>query len=309
MATLRVTTPVELIPPRRQALWGWPAVVNFGLGGLGAGLYVVAVASAGLGRSPAVAVASWLGPLLVLAGFAAVAAEAGRPWRGARVLARLGTSWMSRELLLGGLFVLFAATDLAVPLRVHRALGMVAAVALALAQGYIVRRARGVTAWDVPLMPALFLLWALISGGGLYLVIEVLGGRQPGDALLGGLLLLLAAGLAAWARYLQWPGGPAFAEAVAPLGCGRGARLIAGGGHTAPLVLIGLAAVLPRGAALALVAAGALMVGAQLYAKALLILAAGQFRPVTLGRLRIRRVVGEDPDGGGFHGHAHRRCS
>jgi formate-dependent nitrite reductase membrane component NrfD len=297
MATIEMTRPVELIPARRQALWGWPAVLNFALGGLGAGLYVVAVAAAGFGRSPAVTAASWLGPLLVLAGFVAVATEAGRPFRGPRVLTRLHTSWMSRELWIGGAFVLFVATDLAFPLRLHRGLAMLAALALILAQGFIVRRARGVTAWDVPLMPLLFLLSALISGGGLDLVIEVISGRHPEGWALGGMLILLAAGLAAWSRYLRWSREPDFASAVAPLAKGREGRVIAGGGYTAPMALIALAVVLPALAPLALLMAGALMAGVQFYAKARLILAAGQFRPITLGGLRVHRLVEGNPHG------------
>ena len=97
---------VELIPPQRQRLWGWPAVMNFVLGGLGAGWYAIALLAAGFEGSPAVTVASWAAPALVLAGFAAVASAAGRPQRGLRVLTRVRTSWMSRELALGGTFVL-----------------------------------------------------------------------------------------------------------------------------------------------------------------------------------------------------------
>ena len=41
--------PVELIPGRRQAVWGWPAVVNFASGGLGAGFYLAVVLAAGEG--------------------------------------------------------------------------------------------------------------------------------------------------------------------------------------------------------------------------------------------------------------------
>jgi formate-dependent nitrite reductase membrane component NrfD len=298
MATIEMTR-VELIPPRRQVLWGWPAALNFALGGLGAGLYVSAVMAAGFGRSPAVIAASWLGPLLVLAGFVAVATEAGRPFRGPRVLTRLQTSWMSRELWIGGAFVLLVAADLAVPLRLYRVLATLAALALALAQGYIVRRARGVTAWDVQLMPLLFLLSALISGSGLYLLIEVVSGRHPERTLLGGALLLLAAGLVTWMRYLRWSGEAAFAEAVAPLAKGLGGRLIVVGGYLAPLALTLLAAVLPALAPLALLMAGALMVGAQFYTKAELILAAGQFRPITLAGLRVQRLVGERPRHGG----------
>src|SRR3990172_2763707 len=116
-----MTPPVELIPARRQILWGWPAVVNFTLGGVGAGLYGTAVLAAGFERTAAVVLASWLGLLLVLAGFAAVAGEAGRPLRGPRVLWKVRTSWMSRELWIGGAFVLLIAADFAFPLRIHRA--------------------------------------------------------------------------------------------------------------------------------------------------------------------------------------------
>jgi len=289
MATIQMTRPVELIPSRRQTLWGWPAVLNFALGGLGAGLYVAAVVAAGFGRSPAVTVASWLGPALVLAGFAAVATEAGRPFRGARVLTRVRTSWMSRELWIGGAFVLLVAADLAFPLRLHRIQAVVAALALALAQGFIVRRARGISAWDVPIMPLLFLASALVSGSGLYLMIEAGAGRLPGARFLAVVLVLLAASLVVWGRYLCWSSESAFARAVDVLAYGRASRLIVVGGYLAPCVLAALAVGLPGLALPALLVAGTLMVGAQLYAKALLVLAAGVFRPITLARLRVPR--------------------
>src|SRR6266545_2043113 len=248
MATMEMTRPVELIPPRRQTLWGWPAVLNFALGGLGAGLYVVAVLAAGFGQSPAVTLASWLGPALLL-----------------------------------------AAADLTFPLRLHRVQAVVAALLLALAQGFILRRARGITAWDVSLMPFLFLISALLSGSGLYLMIEVAAGRLPGAPLVSVVLVLLGAGLAAWVWYLRWSSEPAFVQAVGSLGQGRASLLIVGGGYVAPFVLAALAVGLPRLALPALPVAGALMIGAQLYAKALLILTAGRFRPITLAALRVQR--------------------
>ncbi len=296
MATVEMRRPVELIPAGQQGLWGWPAVLNFALGGLGAGLYVVAAAAAGFGRSAAVIAASWIGPALVLAGFVAVATEAGRPFRGPRVLTRGRTSWMSRELLIGGAFVVLAVADLAFPLPLFRVLGVLAALVLALAQGFIVRRARGITAWSVSLMPTLFLLSALLSGSGLYLLIEVGEGPRPGVFVIA-MVALLAVGLAAWMRYVGWSSEPAFVRAVEPLARGRGARLIVGAGYIAPFLLVALGFVVPALVGPALAVAGVLMVGAQFYAKALLILAAGQFRPVTLAGLRIQRFVGEIPHG------------
>src|SRR3990172_13029872 len=95
----------ELLPPLKQTLWGRLAVVNFFLGGAGAGAYLVAVSLTGFSATPLARVALTLGPLLVLAGFLAVAVEAGRPLRGAQVLRMAEPSWMSREAWAGGAFI------------------------------------------------------------------------------------------------------------------------------------------------------------------------------------------------------------
>lgn len=289
MATVMGAPRLEMLPAQRQALWGWPAVVNFALGGLGAGWYVVAVLAAGFERSPGVTVASWVAPVLVLAGFVAVAGEAGRPLRGPRVLTRLWTSWMSRELVIGIAFVLLLVADLLFPLRLHRAQALVAAVLLALAQGFIVRRARGVTAWDVSLMPPLFLLSALLSGAGAYLLVEAAAGRRPAPSTVGAVLALVVVGLVAWKRYLVWSAEAAFVRAVAPLRDGTSALAIEGAGYGLPFLLGLLALAAPAAAAPLLGLAGALLVAGQVYAKARLIRAAGQLRPITLAVTLSRR--------------------
>jgi DMSO reductase anchor subunit len=289
MATAMRLPRMEMLPAQRQALWGWPAVINFALGGLGAGWYVVALLAAGFERSPGVTAASWAAPVLVLAGFAAVAAEAGRPLRGPRVLTRLRTSWMSRELLIGAVFVLLVAADLAFPLRLHRVQAMVAAILLALAQGFIVRRARGVTAWDVPIMPPLFLLSALVSGAGAYLLVEIVTRRPPPPGLVGAVLALVVVAFVAWARYLVWTPEESFTRAVAPLREGGSALIIDGAGYGLPLLLGLLALAAPAVAGPALVLAGTLLAAGQVYVKARLILAAGQLRPITLAIVPSRR--------------------
>ena len=273
---------VELIPPRRQLLWGWPAVVHFVLGGLGAGWYAIALLAAGLERSPAVAVASWAAPVLVLAGFAAVASEAGRPLRGLRVLTRVRTSWMSREVALGGAFVLLVVLDLALRLWWCRALALVAALLLAVAQGFILRRARGVPAWEVPIMPALFLVSALLSGGGAWLALETLGGRPIGPWRLGALLVLVVVGFAAWTRYLNWSSDRVFVRAVAPLQERRAAAAIEQFGYAVPLVLGLVALAIPGAAGLLLALAGLSLIAGQVNARARLILLVGQLRPIAL---------------------------
>ena len=289
MASAMQMPRLEMLPARPQTLWGWPAVINLALGGLGAGWYIVAVLAAALERSPGVTAASWAGPLLVLAGFAVVAGEAGRPLRGPRVLRRLWTSWMSRELLIGTALILLILADLVFPLRLHRVQALAAAGLLAVAQGFILRRARGIPAWDVPIMPALFLLSALLSGAGAYLFVEVVAGRPPAPAVVASALALVAVGVIAWARYLVWSIEPAFVQAVAALRHGRPALVIEGSGYGLPLLLGLLALAVPAVAAPLLGLGGVLLVAGQVYVKARLIRAAGQLRPITLAISVVKR--------------------
>lgn len=284
-----MTPPVELIPAQRQRLWGWQAVANFTLGGVGAGLYGTAVIEAGFERGPAVALASWLAPLLVLAGFAAVAGEAGRPLRGPRVLWKVRTSWMSRELWIGAAFVLLIAADIAFPLRIYRALALAAAVLLALAQGMILRRSRGIAAWDAAVMPWLFLLSAAVSGAGAYMLIEVLAGRTVPPAVLGAGILLVILTFWAGRAYVSTPAGHAFREATASLRDGAAGRLAAGLGGALPLGALAVALASPPAAATAAALAGLAMVAGQAYVKTELIVRAGLLRPITVPTLRMSR--------------------
>jgi formate-dependent nitrite reductase membrane component NrfD len=289
MATVELTRPVELIPGRQQTLWGRPAVINFVLGGLGAGLYVTAVLASAFQSSAMVSTASWLAPALVLAGFASVAIEAGRPWRGIRVLTRIRTSWMSRELWIGGAFVALAGAEFVFPLLWNRLPAAVLAVALALAQGFILRRSRGVAAWDVPVMPLTFLLSALGSGAGLHVVLEAVGGRAPGSALLTALLILISASLFGWVTFVSWSRDETFIRATRALRDGPAVIAVVGAGHLAPFLLFAVALAVPPAAMAASALGGLLLMGGQAHAKALLVLRAGELRPITLANLRLRR--------------------
>ena len=289
MQTSVAARSVELIPATPQRLWGKPAVANFALGGLGAGLYLAAVVEVWLGAPGAVNVASWLGPVLVLAGFVTVATEAGRPLRGPRVLVRLRTSWMSRELWVGGLFIALAGTEVVFPLAWLRYPAAAAAIGLCLAQGWILRHARGVAAWDVSLMPLVFLQSAIVSGAGLLVAVEVVAGRVLDGAFLIATLLAVVAGMLVWRGFLAWPGGPAFVRATAQLRGGRAGVLILAAGYLAPLLLGTLALTVPPAGAGALGLGAILMIAGQVYAKAELILTAGQLRPITLANLTLRR--------------------
>jgi DMSO reductase anchor subunit len=273
---------VELLGPAPQGLWGWPAVLNFVLGGLGAGLYLTAAVAASVAPAPGLRLAAWLGPALVVAGFVAVAVEAGRPLRGARVLARVRTSWMSRELVLGGAFALLAVLD-------WRSAAALAAAALAGAQGAILRRARGVAAWDSAWLPWVFLSSALVSGAGAFLALEGLAGRPPEARGFAAVLVLLVVHALVWQGYLAASDEPAFRTATEPLRSGRTRALAIGAGYLGPALLIAPALAWPGLAAPAAVGVGSLMVASQVAVKAALVLRAGLLRPVTIGHLGPQR--------------------
>jgi DMSO reductase anchor subunit len=281
--------PLALIPEAPQTVWGVPAAINFTLGGLGAGFYVAAALADAAGATASMSLAAWLAPVLVLAGFAAVACEAGRPWRGYRVLRQVRSSWMSRELWLGAAFVAAALADVAAPGRGLRVAAAAAAAALVLAQGAMLMRARAVAAWNVPFMPPVFAAAAAVSGVALLLLSELLAGRTPGPGLLGAALVVIAVALLVWFGYLTAPADPAFARAAAPLTRGAGAIEIVLAGYLAPSILVALALAAPAWAPVPAALAGLLALAGQARARFALVLAAGRRRPVTLATLTLVR--------------------
>ena len=286
------TTPatVEVIPAVPQRVWRVPAVLNFALGGVGAGFYAVAVLASAFGASLAVELAAWLGPALVFAGFGAVAVEAGRPLRGPRVLARVRSSWMSRELLLGGAFAVLALGEWIAPGPLPRALAMLAAVALAAAQGFILRRAKAIAAWDVPIMPIVFVVAALVSGLGLLLVVTPALGRTSTPGLLTGALAVIMLGAVTWLAYITWSAAPSFARPTEALRMQPGVALGLVG-YLLPAIVLALAVALPALAPAAAVIAGALLIAGQLWTKWLLIRTVATLRPITLVGLTLQRRV------------------
>ena len=280
---------VELIPAERQRLWGRLAVANFFLGGAGAGGYVVAVILWGLERAPVLALASVFGPLLVLSGFLCVAAEVGRPLRGFRVLSRVRSSWMSRELWAGGLFIAGAGADLFLPWVGFQIVALWAALLLLLAQGSILSEARGVAAWDSPLLPFVFVSSGLATGAGFLGIVSapLIGGESARLLSSAAGLVLLSGG--GWIAYRAWPGDAAFREATRPLRERPANVGILGIGHALPLLLLLTAFWVPQRSAGFLALGGvAILIGA-LWAKAALVLRAGQLRPITLPTLSVRR--------------------
>src|SRR3989304_771349 len=66
----------------------------------------------------------------------------------------------------GGAFIALAALDLVAPWVGWRLAAAPVALLFVLAQGWVLSNCRGVLAWNVPILPPLFLASARVSGAG-----------------------------------------------------------------------------------------------------------------------------------------------
>lgn len=294
---------MELIRPMKQMVWRWPAVAQFTLGGMGTGFYLLGLLVAALqgGDMPQPPVLNvvfkLLGPALASLGFLALTVEAGQPLRGHNLFRHLRRSWMSRETLAGAVFIPLAVLDWVFPHPALRALAAAGAIGLMVSQGFIVYRARAVTAWNVPLVPLFFATSGFATGGGLMLLVASF--RQAPGTAPGGLVLrpdlvaielfLVVLNLAVWLLYLRWP-DDAFQEVTTVLRRPGALGLTAGVGHLLPALLLVLALLAPapeHGSALQPIAAGLASLGiivGGVSQKAGIILKAGYLRAIVLGR-------------------------
>lgn len=167
-----------------RGMWLWAALV---LGGLGSGLYLVAL--------------SYQNPLAMLLGwFIAVVLKGichilylGKPLRVWRAFTRLQTSWISRGLLFVFGFGFFAALQMApvfFPLLpwtgqspLLNALVIIFALLLMMYPGFAMAYVSAVPLWNNALLPVLFVLYAFMGGLGLFLPLGLYGGLEYRDVL------------------------------------------------------------------------------------------------------------------------------
>jgi len=290
--------PLDAQPPRLQHTWHKLAVANFVCGPMGVGLYLWSALLAWMQGPPEpllgvdgatawpVHLAEWplslpqvaglLAPLLVIAGLLSVAAEAGRPFRGLYVFRHVRRSWASREsafamafVALTGLDTLFWQSPTVQTVAIFLGAGVV------FSQGMILRNAKGVPAWNAPIMPLHFLTGALCGGGGAALL---LAGLLRADSPAVGLIAILSAVLAdwgVWRAYLRTPPRTStFQPAAALL---RSARFRAGIewlGHGLPIALLTVALASSGAAPGLATAAGLALVAGAVWVKGALVLKA-----------------------------------
>jgi phenylacetyl-CoA:acceptor oxidoreductase 26-kDa subunit len=232
---------MELIRPIKQKIWGWPAVFNFVMLGTATGFYLlnflIAILKEGsLGVSEPIGF-QILSPVLVCIGFSALTLESGKPDGAHHLFRHIPGSWMSIKILTASIFVPAAIMDWFFPNPIVRGLAVTAAMGLMFSQGFIVYRAKAVTAWNVWLMPLLFLTSDFAKGSGLILLLTTeklpLAATPIKIALICALLNLLA-----WLLYLYRSNDPAFLEATKPM---RRSSSLFGTfviGHLLPILLL-----------------------------------------------------------------------
>jgi DMSO reductase anchor subunit len=281
---------MEIIGPKRQDAWGWPAAANFILGGMGTGFYLTALLALTLaGEASAFERAApfkVFGPLLTLIGLAVLAFEAGRPLRGRYLLGGLSSSWMSREVLAAAVFVPSALLDFFFPAPLLRLCAAAAAAAFLLSQGFIVYRARALATWNRPLAPILFILSGLTMGSGLLILSASTGGSPPDRLAAGIAFLLLMIDLAAWLLFRKRSSDGNSRPCLKTLNRPGFTVLTVGVGHLLPIVLTLPLALLPASAlweALPVLAGWSILIGGSVQ-KGGILLKAGYFRGIVLER-------------------------
>lgn len=160
-------------PLVRQKQWEGPAILNFQLGAGAAGFYFLIWTLSTFGEQafPAPAWVKLAGPGMVLIGLLGVALESRSPFASLRSLRNQAASWMSREALLGSLFIMLAVYDFLFPQKVASAAAALFSLLFALAQGFVLYGARGILAWNTRIMPFLFTGSSLLKGGAIIMIL------------------------------------------------------------------------------------------------------------------------------------------
>lgn len=233
---------IHLVQSIRQKIWGWPAVVNFLLGGMAGGFYLLKYFLQddfilNMGRTQQ-ATFNLLPAILICIGFLTVGIETGRPSRGKYLLLHLQQSWMSREVLSGGLFIAFSAIDYLSPHFIFKVAALLAAVGFIWTQGMIVFAARAMTAWNIPIVPIYFVISGFTMGFGLLLLWTALIQAVPDLTLILICLCCLILNVCIWILYLYSKKDKEFYKATRRFRESLSLTISVGCGHLIPGIIL-----------------------------------------------------------------------
>jgi len=232
---------LQIVPPVRQRSWGWPAVLGLSLGGAGTGIYLIGSLFTILGcsisdRNQFVSF-QILAPVLVCCGFLAQSVEAGRPKRTYRLFNLFSGSWMSIESFAGGIFIFTALGNWYFPSFVLYIVSVSAASIFMISQGFIVYRAAAVTAWNVWLIPVIFVTSGFMTACGLVLLNTRFYSTIDTLPIVIFLICIFLNSII-WLLYLYWDHDDDFKEATWYLRRPVIVLVILGTGHLIPFILL-----------------------------------------------------------------------
>lgn len=196
----------QIEPGPVQTAWDWRAAMNFILGGMSAGLFVMAYAAYLVGAIGVTALL-WLNVLagaVMGCGLVCVFLKLGRRFRFWRVATRWQSSWMTRETYFVGLIYGSLLADLLRPQPLTHALVAAGATGFLLCQANILHAAKGIPIWRERIIVPMFVATGVLEGAALLAFAAAVAGFLPGVALLAGsAMVMLAVAMAAmWSRYV-----------------------------------------------------------------------------------------------------------
>lgn len=178
--------------------------------------------------------ASWLIILVLKGGFHVAHAE--RPLTVWRMILRPRTSWISRGLILTLLLIVFGAIQLPLTYWVpgtavevlFKVLAGIAAFGIITYTGFTMNYVSGIPLWNSALLPALFMLWGILSGLALVMALGVGDTGADIGAVVAGSIVVLIAVIVLTAFYL-WSAtyaGPNARQSVKELTQGSPAMIL-----------------------------------------------------------------------------------
>ncbi|MBT3533658.1 MAG: 4Fe-4S dicluster domain-containing protein [Rhodospirillaceae bacterium] len=191
---------------QRQSFWDMRAAMNFTLGGMGAGLVIMAWLAHVTGALPqtGLLILNVIAGGAMAVGLFCVFLEIARKARFLNVLLRPQTSWMTRETYAVAVFYPALLADLIWPSEALHLIVALAAAAFLYCQARILPAAKGIPAWRAPLMPWMLLATGLLEGAGLLAIAaDMLPGAREAAVLAagaGGVLAVINALL--WRNYM-----------------------------------------------------------------------------------------------------------
>ncbi len=228
---------MEIIRPIRQGTWNLTAVLNFWLGGMASGAYIVAIIILTESDQSLSGAFQLLVFLLIGTGLSALLLHIGEPRRIKFAARNLQSSWMARETFASVLFFTTAIWYFFFPNASIGWLASFAAFCFLISQSFILYAAKGTSGWDSPVVPVHFTLSSFSSGSGLLLLATPFRTVATLRVLETTAIILVIANSVVWLLYL-YEAPESYEQTLSSLKNLKTHLLVLGGGLILPLMLL-----------------------------------------------------------------------